>query len=220
MVAAPHFDSDEAAALDMLNAGRKARRDRLARHADRAVQADERRVSRRCAMAVSCRCRNDALGDRAPPAARPAGGRDRHPGARLSTTLSAACPISSTATSTCICFRRCATPLLKMVAEDGARMPGCGNAAAPRSAAAAARPQGAGARHFESWHFAAGPTAAGLATNPAFAGAYDFTAKAEFAATFPRFLAGLPDGGLIMCHPGFVDAELEAARFAHHHARA
>jgi predicted glycoside hydrolase/deacetylase ChbG (UPF0249 family) len=47
----------------------------------------------------------------------------------------------------------------------------------------------------------------GVATNPAFAGAYDF--KADFAVTFPRFLAGLPDGGLIMCHPGFVDAELK-----------
>jgi predicted glycoside hydrolase/deacetylase ChbG (UPF0249 family) len=47
----------------------------------------------------------------------------------------------------------------------------------------------------------------GVATNPAFAGAYDF--KANFAATFPRFLAGLPDGGLIMCHPGLVDAELK-----------
>ena len=35
------------------------------------------------------------------------------------------------------------------------------------------------------------------------------SAKAEFAKIFPRFLAGLPDGGLIMCHPGFVDAELE-----------
>ena len=49
----------------------------------------------------------------------------------------------------------------------------------------------------------------GLATNPAFAGAYAFNAKANFAKIFPRFLAGLPDGGLIMCHPGFVDAELE-----------
>ena len=47
----------------------------------------------------------------------------------------------------------------------------------------------------------------GIATNPAFAGAYDF--KMDFANTFPRFLAGLPDGGLIMCHPGHVDAELE-----------
>ena len=49
----------------------------------------------------------------------------------------------------------------------------------------------------------------GIAVNPAFAGAYDFNAKADFARTFPRFLAGLPAGGLIMCHPGFVDAELE-----------
>lgn len=50
----------------------------------------------------------------------------------------------------------------------------------------------------------------GLATNPAFAGAYAFTAKARFSNLFPRFLNGLPDGGLIMCHPGFVDAELTA----------
>ena len=35
------------------------------------------------------------------------------------------------------------------------------------------------------------------------------TARPDFAALFPRFLAGLPDGGLIMCHPGFVDAELK-----------
>ena len=49
----------------------------------------------------------------------------------------------------------------------------------------------------------------GLATNPAFAGAYDFAATADFSALFPRFLDGLPDGGLIMCHPGFVDAELQ-----------
>lgn len=49
----------------------------------------------------------------------------------------------------------------------------------------------------------------GIATNAAFAGAYDFTGKTDFAAIFPRFLAGLPDGGLIMCHPGFVDDELK-----------
>jgi predicted glycoside hydrolase/deacetylase ChbG (UPF0249 family) len=45
-------------------------------------------------------------------------------------------------------------------------------------------------------------------TNPAFAGAYDFHDEANFAALFPRFLERLPDGGVIMCHPGFVDAEL------------
>jgi predicted glycoside hydrolase/deacetylase ChbG (UPF0249 family) len=49
----------------------------------------------------------------------------------------------------------------------------------------------------------------GLAANPAFVGAYEFTGRTDFAAIFPRFLTGLPDGGLIMCHPGFVDAELE-----------
>ncbi len=49
----------------------------------------------------------------------------------------------------------------------------------------------------------------GVATNPAFAGAYDFAGKTGYAALFARFLAGLPDGGLIMCHPGSVDAALQ-----------
>ena len=60
----------------------------------------------------------------------------------------------------------------------------------------------------------------GVATNPAFAGTYDFNAKADFAEMFPRFLTGLPDGGLVMCHPGLVDAELERLELAHHSARA
>lgn len=50
----------------------------------------------------------------------------------------------------------------------------------------------------------------GIATNPAFAGAYDFAGRPDYAKLFPRFLAGLPDGGLIMCHPGFVDAALKS----------
>jgi predicted glycoside hydrolase/deacetylase ChbG (UPF0249 family) len=49
----------------------------------------------------------------------------------------------------------------------------------------------------------------GIATNPAFAGAYDFDSKTPFAQIFPRFLTGLPDGGLVMCHPGHVDPELK-----------
>jgi len=49
----------------------------------------------------------------------------------------------------------------------------------------------------------------GIATNPAFAGTYSFNSRANFATIFPRFLSGLPDGGLIMCHPGFVDGELK-----------
>jgi predicted glycoside hydrolase/deacetylase ChbG (UPF0249 family) len=51
----------------------------------------------------------------------------------------------------------------------------------------------------------------GMATNPAFAGAYDFSTatEADFARLFPGFLRGLPAQSVVMCHPGFVDAELE-----------
>jgi predicted glycoside hydrolase/deacetylase ChbG (UPF0249 family) len=49
----------------------------------------------------------------------------------------------------------------------------------------------------------------GIAVNPAFAGSYAFKARANYTKLFPRFLSGLPDGGLIMCHPGVVDAELK-----------
>ena len=51
----------------------------------------------------------------------------------------------------------------------------------------------------------------GITTNPAFAGAYDFASadEAEFARLFPRFLRELPPQSVVMCHPGFVDAELE-----------
>jgi hypothetical protein len=51
--------------------------------------------------------------------------------------------------------------------------------------------------------------ALGVRTNPGFAGTYDYRATADFASLLPRFLERLPDGGLVMCHPGFVDAELE-----------
>jgi predicted glycoside hydrolase/deacetylase ChbG (UPF0249 family) len=50
--------------------------------------------------------------------------------------------------------------------------------------------------------------ALGVPTNPAFAGTYGFRPNADFARIFPRFLDRLPDGGLIMCHPGHVDQEL------------
>jgi predicted glycoside hydrolase/deacetylase ChbG (UPF0249 family) len=51
--------------------------------------------------------------------------------------------------------------------------------------------------------------AVGLRTNPAFAGAYDLRAAPNFAALFPRFLDRMPEDGVVMCHPGHVDAELE-----------
>jgi len=59
-----------------------------------------------------------------------------------------------------------------------------------------------------SYRFRRRAAALGVRTNPAFAGTYEFGEEADFAALFPRFLAGLPDGSVVMCHPGFVDAEL------------
>ena len=51
--------------------------------------------------------------------------------------------------------------------------------------------------------------AIGVPTNPGFAGAYDFGHRSSYDAVFASFLDGLPDEGVVMCHPGFVDAELE-----------
>ena len=48
----------------------------------------------------------------------------------------------------------------------------------------------------------------GVHTNPAFAGTYAFRPDADFSKLFDEFLDGLPDGGLLMCHPGKVDQEL------------
>jgi predicted glycoside hydrolase/deacetylase ChbG (UPF0249 family) len=76
-------------------------------------------------------------------------------------------------------------------------------------------PSGAGARggkarfiEFLSHGFRRRAGKLGLAFNPAFSGAYDFSSAESFGALFARFLEGLPDRGVIMCHPGFVDAEL------------
>ncbi len=47
-----------------------------------------------------------------------------------------------------------------------------------------------------------------VAFNPGFAGAYDFTKASDFAVLMEGFLKSVPDGGLVMCHPGFVDEVL------------
>ena len=49
----------------------------------------------------------------------------------------------------------------------------------------------------------------GVRTNPAFAGTYTFRTRADYSRLFQAFLDGMPDGGVIMCHPGTVDAELK-----------
>jgi predicted glycoside hydrolase/deacetylase ChbG (UPF0249 family) len=49
---------------------------------------------------------------------------------------------------------------------------------------------------------------ANIAFNPGFAGAYDFSRPPDYGTLMRQFLDGLPEGGLIMCHPGFVDETL------------
>ena len=44
-----------------------------------------------------------------------------------------------------------------------------------------------------------------LAFNPSFAGAYDFSTEPDFGALMRQFLQGMPEAGVVMCHPGFVD---------------
>ena len=49
---------------------------------------------------------------------------------------------------------------------------------------------------------------AGIAHNPAFSGAYDYSRTPDFGTLMAEFLDGLPEHGVVMCHPGFVDAVL------------
>ncbi len=56
-----------------------------------------------------------------------------------------------------------------------------------------------------SWQFRRRASRAGIKFNPAFDGAYDFSRASDFGALMAKFFDDLPDGGLIMCHPGFVD---------------
>jgi predicted glycoside hydrolase/deacetylase ChbG (UPF0249 family) len=60
-----------------------------------------------------------------------------------------------------------------------------------------------------SRRLAAASARGGITTNPAFAGTYDFHRDRRYDALFDSFLDGLPDGGVVMCHPGHVDTELK-----------
>jgi predicted glycoside hydrolase/deacetylase ChbG (UPF0249 family) len=50
----------------------------------------------------------------------------------------------------------------------------------------------------------------GVRSNPAFAGAYAFNTDTDYQKLFPGFLDALPDGGVVMCHPGKADAALRS----------
>jgi predicted glycoside hydrolase/deacetylase ChbG (UPF0249 family) len=62
---------------------------------------------------------------------------------------------------------------------------------------------------------ARGAVARGIATNPAFSGAYDFAQAERFPAIFRGFLPALPHGSLVMVHPGHVDEALKRADPVH-----
>jgi len=46
---------------------------------------------------------------------------------------------------------------------------------------------------------------ADVAFNPAFSGAYDYSREPDYGALMRTFLDRLPEDGVVMCHPGFVD---------------
>jgi predicted glycoside hydrolase/deacetylase ChbG (UPF0249 family) len=61
---------------------------------------------------------------------------------------------------------------------------------------------------FLSAQFRTRASRARISFNPGFAGAYDFSRQPDFDALMAQFLAGLPEDGVVMCHPGFVDETL------------
>ena len=104
---------------------------------------------------------------------------------------SAARPTSSTATSTCICFRKSATRCSTVVKQTR-RTRGCANAGACVPLAARFADRKGLLLDVLSYRFRRRAAALGVRTNPAFAGTYDFEDAANFAALFPRFLDGCP----------------------------
>jgi predicted glycoside hydrolase/deacetylase ChbG (UPF0249 family) len=61
---------------------------------------------------------------------------------------------------------------------------------------------------FLSTQFRRRAARAGVTFNPGFDGAYDFSRRADFGNLMREFLDDLPQDGVIMCHPGFVDDTL------------
>ena len=174
-----------------------------------AVPADERGLPPDCARHVPA-ARGDArcaarcgcsTARRSPPRSRPSSmPLSRCSGARR---------ISSTAISTCICSRRCARRCSTW--SSGTRRDAwvrqCGRAGAcppPR------RPESTVSRPAERANSQRAPRRTASRTNPAFAGAYDFRrARRRISRDcFRAFSMSCRRDGVIMCHPGLVDAEL------------
>ena len=101
-------------------------------------------------------------------------------------------------------IRRCATASSPPSSRPR-RQPGCARAAATLPLPQRLTAPKALLLDVLSGQFRRRAARAGLRFNPGFAGAYDFTRASDFGALMKGFLDRLPDDGLIMCHPGFVD---------------
>ena len=122
---------------------------------------------------------------------------------------SAARPISSTAIS------------MRNFSAGARRFPGGGEASRARRLGAPVRTRAPLAQRLGapkalvldmlSAQFRKRAASAASLSIPAFAGAYDFSTGARFRRAVGGFLDGLPEGGLVMCHPGFVDETLVAS---------
>src|SRR5580692_10356837 len=113
---------------------------------------------------------------------------------------------SSTDTSTCSCSRRSAKPFCASPRTPRRWVRQCGRVTPTRKRFTDPK---ALLLDGLSRRFRRLAADYGLRTNPAFAGTYTFRSDAAYAALFATFLDRLPEGGVIMCHPGKVDAELK-----------
>ena len=211
MVVAPSFDRSEAVPLGLLNAG--ATRVAIGLHVTLTapfapLSAGFRAGAGRRVPAAGGHAAPRAA---APAVAQAAGGRDRDAARGVRRPRSAARPISSTGISTCICFRRCATRCSR---GQGGRAERLGAPVRPRAAAAAAavgRQEGAAARRAQPR--ASGGAPPRSASPPIRRSPAPTISPRRTCRISPRcsrrFLDRLPAGGLVMCHPGKVDAELE-----------
>ena len=117
--------------------------------------------------------------------------------------------ISSMGTSTSISLPQVGDAVLRVI-KTQRPPPGCANAGDLAAHRRLGRPQGASARwlsrRLRSRRAARRADQSGLCRR-----LYISTARADYATLFANFLDGLPDGGVIMCHPGIVDAELRGS---------
>lgn len=63
---------------------------------------------------------------------------------------------------------------------------------------------------FLNYGFRAKARLLNLKYNSAFTGAYDYSVPRDFAPLFAHFIRGLPEGGVVMCHPGYLDETLKS----------